>query len=99
MAEVAARIGVAQEKLDYVYFSAAQGAEPHTDLLDPATFTPHTFVIPVILPRGDNIIEAEGHEVTVELGGIYEFNHERTHSMTVGNTADGCVVIMVAIKH
>lgn len=99
MDAVAVRIGMPREKLDYVYFSAARGAEPHVDLLDPAVFTPHTFVIPVILPNGRTIIVAEDASAQVEVGGIYEFNHERTHSMTVEDPDSGCVVIMVAIKH
>lgn len=46
MEEVAARIGIDQSSLDYVYFSAARGAEPHTDLLDPAVFTDRTLLFP-----------------------------------------------------
>lgn len=99
MDEISQRIGVARERLDYVYFSAAQGAEPHTDLLDPAVFTSHTYVIPVILPDGRTIITAENARMQVELGGIYEFDHERIHSMSVEDPTSGCVVIMVAIRH
>lgn len=99
MDDIADRIGVERDRLDYVYFSAAQGAEPHTDLLDPEIFTPHTYVIPVILPEGRTVITAETAQMDVELGGIYEFNHEREHSMSVDDTESGCVLIMVAIKH
>lgn len=98
MAEVAARIGIEQSSLDYVYFSAARGAEPHTDILDPAVFTDRTFIIPVILPQGRSVITAEKASAEVALGHVYEFNHERTHSMTVEDTESGCVVIMVAIR-
>lgn len=98
MEEIAERINIAKHRLDYVYFSVAQGAEPHTDLLDPELFTSTTFVIPVILPSGRTVIEAGKGRKVVEVGGIYEFNHEETHSMTVEDTASGCVVIMVAIK-
>lgn len=98
MAEVATRIGIDQSSLDYVYFSAARGAEPHTDILDPAMFTDRTFVIPVILPQGSSVITAEEASAEVKLGHIYEFNHERTHSMTVEDTESGCVVIMIAVR-
>lgn len=98
MAEVAARIGIEQSSLDYVYFSAARGAEPHTDILDPVVFTDRTFVIPVILPKGRSVITAETASADVAIGAIYEFNHERTHSMTVEDTESGCVVIMIAIR-
>lgn len=99
MEEIAERINVPKSRLDYVYFSAAQGAEPHTDLLDQNVFTSTTFVIPVILPKGKTVIEAGKDRKVVEVGGIYEFNHEEIHSMTVEDTESGCVVIMVAIKH
>ena len=99
MRELAQRISIDQNDLDYVYFSAAHGAEPHTDILPPEKFTSTTFVVPVILPPGRNIIEAQGVELEVHVGGIYEFDHEKTHSMTVADTESGCVVIMVAVKH
>lgn len=85
--------------LENLYFSAARGAEPHTDLLDPAVFTPRILVIPVILPSGRTVIEAQGVEAVAEIGGVYEFDHERTHSMRVEDEESGCVVIMVAVKH
>lgn len=96
--DIADRIGVDRERLDYVYFSAAQGAEPHTDMLDPAVFESNTYIIPVILPAGRTVIMADGMEVVAELGEIYEFNHEVTHGMTVEDTESGCVLIMVAIR-
>src|SRR5690606_14087088 len=34
-------------RLDYVFFSACNGAETHTDLLDPTIFSPFTYVVPV----------------------------------------------------
>jgi hypothetical protein len=52
----------------------------------------------VILPPGRNIITAEDATADVELFHVYEFNHEKIHSMTVEDTTSGCVVIMVAIK-
>ena len=106
--ELADRIKVPVERLDFVYFSVCQGAEEHIDLLDPSVFESRTFVIPVILPQGDNIIVAKDtagpdgivptHATFVKLNHIYEFNHEKPHSMYVQDTESGCVVIMVAIK-
>ena len=95
---IAERIGVDRARLDYVYFSAAQGAEPHTDMLDPKVFMSNTYLIPVILPTGRTVLMADGVEVAAELGEIYEFNHEETHGMTVEDTESGCVLIMVAIR-
>lgn len=91
-------IGIPKEKLDFVYFSAAQGAEPHTDLLNPKKFENTTFVVPVILPKGRSVIYADGDEAEVQVGGVYEFDHTKTHSMTVEDTESGCVLVMVAVK-
>ncbi|BCG50227.1 hypothetical protein [Ralstonia phage RP13] len=85
------------DELDYVYFSCANGAEEHVDQLDPAKFRDTTFVIPVILPNGDNFITAEDEKMKVEIGGVYQFNHEKPHSMTVADNT-GAVVIMVGVK-
>ncbi len=92
------RLGLDKGSLDFVYFSVCKGAEPHVDLLDPATFEPRTFVIPVVLPKGKSVITAEDENVEVELNYIYEFNHERIHSMQLEDNESGCVVIMVAVK-
>lgn len=91
-------LGINREKLDFVYFSVCKGAEPHVDQLDPHIFKAKTFVIPVILPRGNSVITAEDETAVVKLDHIYEFNHERLHSMTLEDTESGCVVIMVAEK-
>lgn len=85
------------DKLDWVYFSCASGAEEHVDELDPEVFLPTTFVIPVILPSEGNFIKAHGVEMEVRIGGIYEFNHETPHSMKVGDET-GAVVIMIGMK-
>lgn len=90
---------VEPKRLDYVYFSVCKGAQPHVDALDPLVFGPTTLVVPVILPKGRSIIEAEGAEAEVHVGGVYEFNHERIHSMTLEDTESGCVVVMVAVRH
>lgn len=84
-------------KLDFVYFSVCKGAEPHIDLLDKNKFEPTTFVVPIILPNGESIITAEDERIVVELNNIYEFNHEKIHSMVLEDTESGCVVIMVAV--
>lgn len=81
-----------------MYFSVCKGAESHIDLLNPAIFETRTFVIPVVLPQGKSVITAEDEQVEVKLNHIYEFNHEKTHSMVLEDNENGCVVIMVAVK-
>lgn len=98
LAELSDKLGIPFKSLDFVYFSVCKGAEPHVDLLDPNVFEPRTFVIPVILPHGKSVITAEDESVEVELNYMYEFNHERTHSMQLEDNESGCVVIMVAVK-
>lgn len=95
---IAKNLGIDKARLDFVYFSVCKGAEPHVDLLDPAIFEPKTFVIPVILPRGNSVITAEDEQTVVKLNHIYEFNHEKIHSMKLEDNESGCVVIMVAVK-
>lgn len=95
---LADRLNVDKPKLDFVYFSVCKGAEPHIDLLDPTVFEPRTFVIPVVLPQGKSVITAEDEQVEVKLNHIYEFNHEKIHSMTLEDNESGCAVIMVAIR-
>lgn len=97
MSELSDIIKIPKEKLDFVYFSVCQGAEPHTDKLNPNKFEDTTFVIPAILPKGRSVITAEEEETEVELGGVYEFDHTKVHSMKLEDTESGCVVIMVAI--
>ena len=98
MRDLSRLVSIPHSKLDYVFFSVCKGAEPHVDALDPEKFTPTTFVIPVILPTGDSIISAGHSSIIVELGGVYEFNHEKKHSMYLEDTESGCVVVMVALK-
>ena len=98
MNRLAEKINVKTANLDFVYFSVCKGAEPHVDLLNPANFEPRTFVIPVVLPKGKSTITAEDETIEVELNKIYEFNHEKIHSMELEDTESGCAVIMVAIK-
>lgn len=91
-------INISEESLDFVYFSVCKGAEPHIDLLDPNVFKSRTFVIPVILPRGKSIITAEDEKIEAKLNNIYEFNHEKVHSMELEDIESGCVVIMVTTR-
>lgn len=90
-------IGISKDQLDFVYFSVCKGAEPHVDQLNPDKFEDTTFVIPVILPKGKSIIKAEDEESEVQLGGVYQFDHTKIHSMTLEDNESGCVVIMVAV--
>ena len=90
-------VKISPSKLDFVYFSVCKGAEPHIDLLDKNKFEPTTFVVPIILPNGESIITAEDERIVVELNNIYEFNHEKIHSMVLEDTESGFVVIMVAV--
>lgn len=96
--ELSELVRVRQDRLDFVYFSVCKGAEPHVDLLDPVLFEPRTFVVPVILPKGISTITVEGERAQVFLNHVYEFNHERLHSMELEDIESGCVVVMVAVK-
>jgi hypothetical protein len=96
MSSLSSLIGVPRERLDFVYFSVCKGAEPHIDLLP--KFEDTTYVIPVILPQGKSIITAESDRKRVHIGGVYQFDHNKVHSMELEDTKSGCVVIMVAIK-
>lgn len=84
--------------IDWVFFSAAQGAEPHVDQLPEGKFTDTTYVVPIILPNGKSVITAEDESAEVKLNHVYEFDHTKVHSMTVEDTESGCVVLMAAIK-
>lgn len=90
-------IGISKDKLDFVYFSVCKGAEPHVDQLSHKKFEDTTYVIPVILPKGKSIITAEDEETEVQLGGVYQFDHTKVHSMTLEDMESGCVVVMVAV--
>lgn len=98
MRSLSERIGLPRERLDFVYFSVCQGAEPHTDKLSMTKFEDTTYIIPTILPKGRSIITAEEDEAEVKVGGVYQFDHTKIHSMKLEDTESGCVVIMVAVK-
>jgi hypothetical protein len=89
------KVDVTIDKLDYVFFSVCKGAVPHTDDLNPEKFTGKTYVIPIILPKGDSVITSENQSLKVELNGIYKFDHRKLHSMLLEDNQSGCVVIMV----
>lgn len=97
MQQLSELIELPSTKLDYVYFSACRGAEPHTDILDPVRFTNDTYVIPVILPNGISTITAQGFTAPIEVGSVYKFDHTQLHSMELEDNESGCVVIMVAV--
>jgi hypothetical protein len=103
MADISRSIAIPVGQLDYVYFSACCGAEPHVDLLDPSKFDSMTYIVPIILPPGRNSIKTSsryGGEESCEVavGHIYSFDHTCEHSMTVEDQESGCVVIMIARK-
>lgn len=91
-------VGVDKAKIDWVFFSVCKGAEPHIDMLDENKFHDATYVVPVILPKkGKAVITAEDESMEVTVGGVYQFDHTKIHSMELDDTQTGCVVIMAAI--
>lgn len=93
---IAQAVGEPVVNIDFVYFSVAKGAEEHVDALDPTVYTSRTFIVPVVLPEGDNFITAQGQKFQISTGVVYEINHELPHSMQVANEVDGAVVIMAS---
>ncbi len=90
-------INVDKSKIDWVFFSVCNGAEPHTDMLNPDKFHDTTYVVPIILPKGKSVITAEDEKMEVKIGSVYQFDHTKTHSMELEDTKSGCVVIMAAL--
>lgn len=95
--QLSTMVGIDAEVLDAVYFSSPNGADPHRDMLSPEEFDARTFLIPVIVPRSGAVLTVGNDDVRVEVGVVYEFDHQTVHSLVVGDTS-GCVMIMVAIK-
>jgi len=91
-------LNVDLNKIDWVYFSACKGAEPHVDQLDPNKFNDETYVVPIILPEGESKIQAIEDEKIVELFNVYHFDHTKIHSMTLEDNDSGCVVLMCGIR-
>ncbi len=83
--------------LDWVYFSAANGAEPHKDLLDPEKFDDITYVIPLVLPKYGKATLVHGTaKINLELYKVYGFDHTLIHSLEVSGNDTGCTLIMAA---
>jgi len=95
--QLAKAIDYPPASIDWVYFSVCKGAKTHVDELGDK-FTDTTFVIPIIVPKGRSTITAEYESMSVRCRGIYEFNHNKEHSMELEDTESGCVVIMAAIR-
>jgi hypothetical protein len=98
-AQIASSLAKPVENIDFVYFSACKGAEPHTDLLDPAKYEPLTVTIPIILPKGLSLLVLHdvGLEVELELDHGVAFNHEQTHELVLEDHESGCVVVMASV--
>lgn len=99
MGDLAQIAGVPMNKIDYVYFSCCLGAEEHTDALDAKKFTAKTLIVPVVVPPGKATLWADGMETQMQANHVYEFNHERPHSLTLEDTTSGCTVIMASVLH
>lgn len=78
--------------IDSVMFSSKIGAEEHTDIHLKHLDT-YTYIVPVILPVGKNILKHSEGEVEVKVGDIIKINHQLKHSFSVENNS-GCVLIM-----
>lgn len=85
---------LATDKIDYVLFSSKSGAEPHIDS-HLKHFENHTYIIPVILPKGINTLFTEEEDYELQVGNVYKINHQKLHSLEVANES-GCVVIMAS---
>ena len=94
---IASLAGVPASRIDYVYFSCAKGAEEHVDALDPSKFTERTLMVPVVVPPGRAILCADGLSIQVQVNHVYEFNHERPHSLELEDTESGCAVVMASV--
>jgi hypothetical protein len=93
--------GLRQDRVDYVFFSAPFGADMHVDLLDPAKFGKETWVMPVLLPIGTNllrVVDGEKEQLReLYVGEVYKFCHSNKHGLYLHDHAGtGCVLIMVA---
>lgn len=90
-------LGCRPERVDYVFFSSKEGAEPHVDKLSLSQYEEKTILIPLILPNGTSKLIVDGW--THELGYFlcYEFNHTQIHSLELEDKDSGCVLIMAAV--
>ena len=87
-----------KDVLDFVVFSAVNGAEPHIDMLPKNIFGEITYIYPIILPMDGAFLTVGEKKVRVGNNTIYEFNHQTVHSLET-LSKDGCVLIMCAEKH
>lgn len=97
--QLSRKLNIPSNKLDWVYFSVCQGAEPHVDQLDSTVFTNDTYIIPIIIPTGKSTLFCGEAAVALEQNMIYYFDHSTQHSLVLEDTTSGCVVIMVAVLH
>lgn len=92
--QIAAVMDWDHTRVDSVFFSCPNGADPHVDKLNLADHSDITAIIPVILPKGKSTLHVGGDSVELEVGRVYSFNHQTLHSLSVENKGKGCVVIM-----
>ncbi len=83
------------DNVDFVLFSSRSGAEEHVD-----THLTHldiyTYIIPVILPGVDVVLNAEGKQHILKIGEPVKINHQLPHSLTVQN--DSPIVLVMASR-
>lgn len=83
------------EKVDFVLFSSRSGAEEHVD-----THLTHldiyTYIIPVILPNTNVVLNAEGEKHVLKIGQPVKINHQLPHSLVVTN--DSPIVLVMASR-
>lgn len=94
---IAKKIDVHPQYIDWVYFSCCNEAEPHVDNLDPLVYGTLTYIIPIILPEGNNILTVNDVSIPIQLNNMYSFNHQDIHRLDVENYT-GCVVLMASVK-
>lgn len=82
------------ENIDAVMFSSKIGAEEHTDI-HLTHLDIYTYIVPVVLPEGKNILKHSEGEISLSVGDIVKINHQLPHSLSVENYT-GCVLIMAS---
>lgn len=85
------------DRIDCVYFSAPEGAEPHVDQLNPSEFEGRTWLIPVVVPPKFTTLRVGEDTAIIERFRPYMFDHGIEHELTVQDTS-GCVMLMVAAR-
>lgn len=92
--QIAAVMNWDHTRVDSVFFSCPNGADPHVDKLNLADHSDITAIIPVILPKGKSILQVANDSMELEVARVYSFSHQTLHSLSVENEGEGCVVIM-----